>query len=146
MRFSRAKLLPLLAVIPLAAGGHPGPGVHPGGDPPSPTIHEVMMVQEGEVFRFAPAKLSIHAGDRIRFLNVSGGVHNVAFSPDSIPAAAARRLSANMSGQIAPLSGALLLRSGESYTISFARVPPGAYPFHCMPHLAMGMRGRVTVR
>ena len=74
--------------------------------PATPTTHEVRMVQVGQQYRFEPASVTIHPGDRIRFTNVSGGPHNV----------------------------------------SFARVPAGRYEFFCMPHMAMGMRGAITVQ
>jgi plastocyanin len=32
------------------------------------------------------------------------------------------------------------------YTISFAGVKPGRYEFFCMPHMAMGMKGVLTVQ
>lgn len=114
--------------------------------PGNPTTHEVKMVQVGEAYRFQPASLTVRPGDRVRFVNVSGGPHNVAFDAGKIPDAAEKQLAANRPDPIAPLSGALLTKPGESYTVSFAGVPPGAYPFSCMPHLAMGMKGVVTVR
>jgi plastocyanin len=39
----------------------------------------------------------------------------------------------------------MMLAEGEEYTISFAGVSPGTYEYFCTPHLAMGMRGKVTV-
>lgn len=113
---------------------------------PSPTVHEVRMVQEGSAYRFAPAKLTVKRGDRVKFVMVSGGPHNVAFDADRVPDAAERALSAGMPAQMSPLAGPLLTRAGESYTVSFANVAPGTYPFYCMPHMAMGMQGTVTVR
>jgi plastocyanin len=29
--------------------------------------------------------------------------------------------------------------------LSFAGIKPGKYPYHCTPHLAMGMKGEITV-
>jgi len=34
----------------------------------------------------------------------------------------------------------------EKYVISFGGVKPGKYDFHCTPHLAMNMKGSVTVQ
>jgi len=31
-------------------------------------------------------------------------------------------------------------------TISLGGIKPGTYPFHCTPHLAMGMKGTLTVQ
>jgi plastocyanin len=76
---------------------------------------------------------------------VSGGPHNVAFDPAEITAAAKPQLMANMQNQMSELSGPLLQNAGEDYTISFANVPPGTYNYFCTPHLAMNMRGVITI-
>jgi plastocyanin len=44
------------------------------------------------------------------------------------------------------LSGPMLTGAGEVYEISFANVPAGKYNYHCTPHLAMNMRGTITVQ
>ncbi len=110
-----------------------------------PTTHEVRMVQAGDSYRFEPANLTIKKGDRVRFVTVSGEPHNVAFDPEAIPTEVASQLAANMSNRIGPLAGPLLTKPGESYTISFAGVKAGTYPYFCMPHVAMGMKGTIKV-
>ena len=55
-------------------------------------------------------------------------------------------LLANVPEQAGELSGKMLLNAGESYTISFAGVPAGTYEFLCTPHLAMNMKGKVTIQ
>jgi plastocyanin len=114
--------------------------------PPPPTTHDVRMVQEGQTYRFQPASLTIRSGDRVRFINVSGGPHNASFDPATVPAAAKAALSAGMPNQIQELWGPLLTEANASYTVSFANVPAGHYQFFCMPHMAMGMRGHITVQ
>ena len=114
--------------------------------PQPPATHEVRMVLEGTNARFEPANLTIRTGDRIRFTTVSGGPHNVAFDPAKVPDAAEARLSAGMPGQIQPLSGALVINAGDSYTVSFAGVPAGRYEYFCMPHMGMNMKGVITVQ
>lgn len=109
-------------------------------------VHEVRMVQEGSAYRFRPAALTVRPGDRVRFVMVSGGPHNVAFDAERVPGPARRALAAGMPDTIAPLAGPVLTEPGAGYTVSFDGVPPGTYPFLCMPHAAMGMRGTVTVR
>ncbi len=52
--------------------------------------------------------------------------------------------AAGMPDQMAPLASNLL-KDGESYTISLAAVPPGTYPYFCMPHSGAGMKGSITV-
>ena len=77
---------------------------------------------------------------------VSGAPHNVAFDPAEINAAAKPQLMANMSNQMSELSGPMLQGANETYEISFANVPAGKYNYFCTPHLAMNMRGSITVQ
>jgi plastocyanin len=107
--------------------------------------HEVKMVGDDKGYRFEPADIKIKAGDGIKFTMVSGGPHNVAFDPATIPADVKGQLMANMPNQQGELSSPLFSNPNESYTISFANVKPGQYPYHCTPHLAMGMKGTITI-
>jgi plastocyanin len=109
---------------------------------------EVKMVGDEKGYRFEPANITVKSGDAIKFINVSGGPHNVGFDPATVPPAVQPQLSANMPGDhsMGPLEGPLLLQPNEAYTISFAKIPPGTYPFHCTPHLALGMKGVITVQ
>lgn len=110
------------------------------------TTHEVKMIGDGAGYRFEPANITIAAGDGIKFLMVSGGPHNVAFDPAVVPAAAKAALMANMPEQSGELSSKMMLNADESYTISFAGVPAGEYAYNCTPHLAMNMKGVITVK
>jgi plastocyanin len=110
------------------------------------TTHEVKMIGDGQGYRFEPAELTIKAGDGVKFVMVSGGPHNVAFDPAALSAEAKTALTANMPEQAGELSGKMLLNADETYTISFAGVPAGSYDFHCTPHLAMNMKGKITVQ
>jgi len=109
------------------------------------TTHEVKMVGDDKGYRFEPADIKVKAGDGIKFIMVSGGPHNVAFDPATIPADVKGQLSANMPNQQGELSSPLFSNPNESYTMSFANVKAGQYPYHCTPHLAMGMKGTITV-
>ena len=83
----------------------------------------------------------------IKFVVLSGGPHNVAFDPATIPADVTPQLDANMgTDKMGELSSALKTNNGESVTISFAKIKPGQYPFHCTPHLALNMKGVITVQ
>ena len=110
------------------------------------TTHEVKMVGDEKGYRYDPAEITVKQGDGIKFVMVSGGPHNVAFDPAVIPADVKPQLSANMPNQQGELSSPLFMNAGESYTISFANIKPGAYPYHCTPHLAMNMKGTITVQ
>ena len=129
------------------------PAVTPPAPPPTGamapitgTTHEVKMVGDDKGYRFEPADITVKAGDGIKFTMVSGGPHNVAFDPATIPADVKPQLSANMPNQQGELSSPMFMNAGESYTISFANVKPGQYPYNCTPHLAMGMKGTITVQ
>jgi len=107
---------------------------------------EVKMIGDAKGYRFDPANITIKQGDGVKFINVSGGPHNVAFDPASIPAGAEPQLNANMPNTQGELNSPLLTQPNETYTVSFANVKPGTYNFHCTPHLAMGMKGQITVQ
>ena len=78
---------------------------------------------------------------------VSGGPHNVGFDPATVPADVKAQLDANMgTDKMGELSSAMKTNAGESVTVSFANIKPGQYPFHCVPHLALGMKGVITVQ
>jgi len=122
------------------------PAATPGAAAPiTGTTHEVKMVGDDKGYRFEPADIKVKAGDGIKFTMISGGPHNVAFDPATIPADVKPQLSANMPNQQGELSSPMFMNPNESYTISFANVKPGQYPYHCTPHLAMGMKGTITV-
>jgi plastocyanin len=110
------------------------------------TTHDVNMVLEGSTYKYVPNELTIKSGDVIRFHNVSGGPHNVSFWADSVPRGAADVLKAGMPDQMAPLEGSLLTEVGATYSVNFAKAPAGEYKFYCLPHLALGMKGKLTVQ
>ena len=110
------------------------------------TTHDVNMVLEGSSYKYVPAELTIKSGDVVRFHNVSGGPHNVSFWADSVPSGAAEALKTGMPDQMAPLEGSLLTEVNAIYTINFASAPAGEYKFYCLPHLALGMKGKLTVQ
>ena len=108
---------------------------------------EVKMLQDTQGnYRFDPADVTIKSGDGVKFTMVSGGPHNVAFDPTQIPAAGKAQLSANMQQQVSELSSPMMMNPNETYTISFGKIPAGQYPYHCTPHLALGMKGTITVQ
>jgi len=109
---------------------------------------DVNMQLDGTTYHFVPNTITVKAGDAIRFHNVSGGPHNVGFDATTIPANVQTVLAANMPGDhsMGALEGPLLLQPSDTYTVSFANVPAGTYAFHCFPHLALGMKGTITVQ
>ncbi len=111
------------------------------------TTHEVKMVGDAKGYRFEPANLTVKQGDGIKWIMVSGGPHNVAFDPSTIPPDVRPQLDANMgTDRMSELSSNMKINPGESITISFGNIKPGQYPYHCTPHLALGMKGIITVQ
>ena len=110
------------------------------------TTHEVKMIGDAQGYRFEPANITVKVGDGIKFTTVNGGPHNVAFDPATIPTDVQAQLDANISEKMGQLSSALKTNPGESVTVSFANIKPGKYPFHCTPHLALNMKGEITVQ
>jgi plastocyanin len=82
----------------------------------------------------------------VTFHNKSGGPHNVSFWADSIPKGADAALKSTMPDQMGPLQGPLLTEVDGTYKIAFTGAPTGEYKFYCLPHLALGMHGKITVQ
>ena len=108
--------------------------------------HDVKMVLDGSKYKFDPENLTIKSGDVVRYHNASGGPHNVSFWADSIPSGAADPLKKNMPNQMAPLEGPLLTEPNAVYEINFAGAPKGEYKYYCLPHLALGMKAKLTIQ
>lgn len=115
--------------------------------PVTGTTHEVRMVGDDKGYRFEPANLTIKSGDAVKFIAISGFPHNVAFDPAGLSADVKAQLDANFgSSRAAELMSAMYMTPNESATISFGNIPAGMYHFNCTPHLAMGMKGIITVQ
>ena len=111
------------------------------------TTKTVNMVGDAKGYRFEPANFTIKQGDGVKFVVVSGGPHNVAFDPATIPSDVKGQLDANMgTDKMGELSSNLKMNAGESVTVSFGNIKPGQYPYHCVPHLALNMKGVITVQ
>ncbi len=111
------------------------------------TTKTVNMIGDAKGYRFEPANFTIKQGDGVKFVVVSGGPHNVAFDAATIPPDVRSQLDANMGpDKGGELSSALKMNAGESVTVSFGKIKPGQYPYHCVPHLALGMKGVITVQ
>jgi len=166
MRFNGLALIASVALVAACGGGGekpaatdttkaPTPAPAPGAAAPAGAVAPiaatgdtvtVKMVGDDKGYRFEPAAITIKSGQPVKFVMVSGGPHNVAFDPTTVPADSKDQLNANMVGQMSELSSPLLMNPNEAYVVSFGGVKPGTYPFHCTPHLAMGMKGTITVQ
>ena len=109
------------------------------------TSYIINQVGDRQGYRYEPANLTIHEGDTVKFVMVSGGPHNVNFDGSKMSDAARARLAANIIDPVAELSTPYQMQKDEVIVVSFAGVPAGKYEFHCAPHLAMGQAGSITV-
>jgi plastocyanin len=117
--------------------------------PAAPTgpVVEVKMIGNGTTqAKFEPNPLTIAPGSTVRFVNTSGGPHNIAFYADSIPAGAATALNAGMANRMDNLTGPFLTTPNENYDVSFAGAATGTYKGFCVPHAALGMKLTITVK
>ncbi len=138
-----------VADTPMAA---PASGTTPAGGtmamaPITGKTHEIKMIGDDKGYRFEPANITVKAGDGVKFTMISGGPHNVAFDQATVADDMEMQLDANMGAdKSGMLSSGMKMNANESFTVSFANVKAGTYPFHCTPHLAMNMKGVVTVQ
>jgi plastocyanin len=151
--------LAALTIIAVACGGREQGGAAqtetaveaPATPTPTPgavtgAVREVRMVGTADGrFLYEPASLTIRVGDRVRWVNVSGGPHNVAFYADRIPPGAGAFLQAAMTRRIGDLAGELLFEPNAVFEIGFAGAPPGTYDYFCTPHEMLGMKGTLTI-
>ena len=119
----------------------------PAAAPTGPVV-EVKMTGNGtNLAAFVPKTLQIAPGTTVRFVNVSGGPHNVAFYADSIPAGAAALLNGGMANRMDNLSSPFLTNPNDHYDVTFAAgAAKGVYKGYCLPHAALGMKIAITVK
>lgn len=158
MRFIGSALVMSAIVLGACGGGEKAPAADAAATAAAPavagtaapitgTTHEVKMYGDPKNgYKFEPKDITIKAGDGIKFIVADIGPHNVAFAEADIPADVRPQLDANMGEKIGFLSTKLAMAAGDFVIISFANIKPGTYPFNCTPHLAMGMKGTVTVQ
>src|SRR5205823_13635603 len=110
-------------------------------------VVEVKMTGNGTTqAKFEPATVTIKTGSTVRFINVSGGPHNVAFYADSVPKGATDALKKGMPNPMGDLIGPFLTQPNEKYDVSFAGAPAGTYKAYCMQHVALAMKMTITVK
>jgi plastocyanin len=106
--------------------------------------HDVNMVLEGSAYKYVPDQLTVGPNDVVRYHNKSGGPHNVAFWTDSIPSGAASHIV--VPDPMAPLSSKLVVAPDEVIEVKLNEAPKGEYKYYCTPHLALGMKAKLTVQ
>src|SRR5690242_21414431 len=144
---------PATAQAEAATPATPATTATPAPTPPAPAaepagaVVEVKMTGDGTTkAAFEPATLTIQPGTTVRFINRSGGPHNIAFFADSIPKGGAEALKKGMANAMSDLTGPFLTQPNEKYDISFAGAPAGTYKGYCMPHVAFNMKIAIKVQ
>jgi plastocyanin len=99
--------------------------------PASAKTVEVKMGTDTGMLAFDPAKVSIKAGDTIKWVNNKLPPHNVVFDGSKVKNAG--KLSHK----------ALLFSPGDSFEVTFDEA--GEYPYYCEPHRGAGMVGKIIV-
>ena len=100
-------------------------------------VHIVKMVttKDGKNF-FDPAELTIKVGDTVRWVNECeegvACVHSAQAYSDKIP------------GGAEAFDSGLLTAQGQTYEYTFT--VPGEYEYFCLPHEALGMKGKIIVQ
>ena len=112
---------------------------------PAATIR-VRMLQQGTRYLYEPANFTVRVGDIVEFVNINGFPHNVQFDPTKIPQGARDWLMRSMPNRVGnTLGGPMMLQANQVYRMNFTGAPLGTYDYFCLPHLALGMKGVITV-
>jgi len=110
--------------------------------------HVVRLVANpaNEVYRFEPADVVARPGDALVFHVVSGAPHSVVYEVEGLSPGVRGAFNSAMPNRSGDLSSPLLTASGGEYKMTVPQVPPGTYPFYCLPHRAYDMRGTLTIK
>ena len=91
---------------------------------------EVKMGADNGMLAFDPPKVSIKAGDTVKWVNNKLAPHNVVFDSSVKDAEKYNHK-------------ALAFAPGESFEVTFDEA--GTYPYYCEPHRGAGMAGTIVV-
>jgi plastocyanin len=113
---------------------------------PTEEADATIAVGPGGSLQFEPAALRVSQGDTVEWVFESGG-HNVSCHPDaasdvSLPEGAEPFASYDISGD--DINHISLNEAGTTYRHTFEVT--GEYTYVCVPHVASGMIGTITVR
>ena len=98
------------------------------------------------VYRFEPAEVVAAPGDVLVFQAVSGAPHSVVFESEGLSPGVRGAFNNAMPARSGDLSSTLITASGREYRMTVPQVPPGTYPYYCLPHRAYDMRGVLRVK
>ena len=114
------------SAAPSAPGSAPASG---SGASPAPAGGGTEVKTSAEI-KFVPGDLQVKVGTEVSFTNAGGGPHTVtggAGSPDPN----------------SPIGNGPLSTEGATIKVKFDK--PGTYPYYCIPHESLGMKGQVVV-
>jgi len=97
-------------------------------------------------YRFEPRATTAQPNDVIIFRVASGAPHSIVFEAGGLSPGVRGAFNAAMPDRSGDLSSPLLTTSGKDYRMVVPQVPPGIYPFYCLPHRAYDMRGRLVIQ
>lgn len=100
-------------------------------------VLEVRIIDQGGSPRYEPANLEVRRGDVVRFVQEGAMPHNVQFVRNTAP----------RGSEIGDYwMGPFLTKAGEVYEVTIdERFQDGTWEYVCTPHIAMGMKGVLTV-
>lgn len=103
------------------------------GQAEGPKHHVVEVVSDYDNLRmaFRPKRIVVQPGDTVTWVNLAAEEHNVFSYPDGYPKGSKPMLSPYMQ------------KKDEKWSRTFN--VEGTYEYHCIPHLPMGMHGKVVV-
>lgn len=95
--------------------------------------HIVQVISDYDKMRmaFEPQMLTIMPGDSVKWVNQKPETHNMITYPDGYPEGAQA------------FSSPFLEKANDTWSHTFTK--SGTYEYHCIPHLMMGMRGKIIV-
>ena len=110
--------------------------------------HVVRMIADpaNHAYRFEPAEVVAAPGDVLVFQAVSGAPHSVVFESEGLSPGVRGAFNNAMPARSGDLSSTLITASGREYRMTVPQVPPGTYPYYCLPHRAYDMRGVLRVK
>jgi len=125
MKSSVVTFLAVLASAALisACGSDDDGGTGPG--PTPPVFNGTVSVRDNS---FSPRDITISVGDSVTWSFEGSNLHTVTEGANANPPS--------------PLFDSPLMRSG---TFGYRFTTAGAFPYHCRPHIGVGMTGSVTV-
>ena len=110
--------------------------------------HVVRMIADpaNHVYRFEPAEVVASPGDVLVFQAVSGAPHSIVFEAQGLSPGVRGAFNTAMPARSGDLSSSLITASGREYRMTVPQIPPGSYPYYCLPHRAYDMRGSLRIK